>query len=191
MIINWCEITYDSFKFFHKMKNMINGKLMDLFEDVFLELERAMNFSAHRAEEINGFRHSIGLLTPLSDHQVDLLLAPMTIISSRLDLIDFTKPLILSPHLIYFKQPDGVNVQWSAYFRVTFIIKFRYFPIKLHRSREIRINIFTLSGVLHIVMAIHSIDFNHRVTDDRFHTYDGQRYDFFTNFHELHGREFH
>ena len=90
-----------------------------------MELHRVMNFTISETimeplfgsfdEQTKQWSGVIGLLV---DGKADIGVAEFTITNPRLDVVDFTLPLILSRSLLYIKQLDGSTVQWSGYFKV-------------------------------------------------------------------------
>ncbi|XP_058793817.1 glutamate receptor ionotropic, kainate 2-like [Phymastichus coffea] len=109
----------------HSRKTLAtNAKMTGYFETILAELQNFMNFKVVRAHESDASGHLdsgtgkwSGLVGLLTEGQVDLVVAPITLSKLRLRYIDFTIPLILSANRIYVKQPAGAMVQWSAYFR--------------------------------------------------------------------------
>lgn len=62
-----------------------------------------------------------GVVGEVASDRADFGVAEFSMTNHRLDVVDFTLPLILSRNRIYFKKPDGAYVQWSAYFKVLFL----------------------------------------------------------------------
>lgn len=95
------------------------------FEDVFEELRNSTNFTVSLVKQEDAFGKYdddtgkwMGLIGFLTEHEADVIVAPMTLSGFRLDHVDFVKPLLLSPNRVYIRQPDNVHIQWSAYFKV-------------------------------------------------------------------------
>ena len=59
-----------------------------------------------------------GVIGELISNRADIGVAEFSMTTSRLDIVDFTFPLILSRNRIFFKKPDGSFIHWSAYFKV-------------------------------------------------------------------------
>lgn len=59
-----------------------------------------------------------GVVGQLVEQKADLGVGEFTITKNRLDVVDFTLPLVLSRNRLYIREPDGSTVQWSAYFEV-------------------------------------------------------------------------
>lgn len=68
-----------------------------------------------------------GVIGELISDRADIGVAEFSMTTSRLDIVDFTFPLILSRNRIFFKKPDGSSVHWSAYFKVFFLNEFILF----------------------------------------------------------------
>ncbi|XP_014219328.2 glutamate receptor ionotropic, kainate 5-like [Copidosoma floridanum] len=101
-----------------------SAKMYGFFNDLFRELQSFMNFTLTNVYETDAFGKYdptndtwSGLIGHLSDGEVDLVVAPVTITKYRMDYVDFSKPLILSSNRLYIKQPLGARVPWSAYFQ--------------------------------------------------------------------------
>ena len=62
-----------------------------------------------------------GVVGEVASDRADFGVAEFSMTNHRLDVVDFTLPLILSRNRIYFKKPDGTYIQWSAYFKVHFL----------------------------------------------------------------------
>lgn len=61
-----------------------------------------------------------GLMRKLSKNEADIGVAALTITSRRLDVVDFTLPLLTAKSKLYLKLQDGADVNWFAYFQVCF-----------------------------------------------------------------------
>ena len=59
-----------------------------------------------------------GVVGLLADGQADIGVSDFTISNRRLDVVDFTLPLVISKCRLFIKQPGGSTVQWSGYFKV-------------------------------------------------------------------------
>ncbi|OXU28208.1 hypothetical protein TSAR_008341 [Trichomalopsis sarcophagae] len=120
------------------MTSSTNGKMSGFLEDILQELENFMNFTVARVREEDAFgkwdkeaHRWTGLIGSLTNREVDLVVAPITINKFRLRFIDFTMPLLLSKNRIYIKQPDGARVQWSAYFKAFSISSWSFIALVL------------------------------------------------------------
>lgn len=59
-----------------------------------------------------------GLMRKLWKKEADLGVAALTITNQRLDVVDFTLPLITAKTKLIFRRQDGSEVKWFAYFQV-------------------------------------------------------------------------
>ena len=101
------------------------GKLGGLFGRVLMELHRVINFTVSKTIYEPSFgsfndqtKQWSGVIGLIVDGKADIGVAEFTITNPRLNVVDFTLPLIPSRSLLYIKQSDGSTVQWSGYFKV-------------------------------------------------------------------------
>jgi len=59
-----------------------------------------------------------GVIGQLVSGKADIGVSEFSITASRLNVIDFSLPLMHTPSRIYFKQPSGIDLHWSGYFKV-------------------------------------------------------------------------
>lgn len=120
---------YDWFEFkdspFVEIKN---GILSHFFGKLIKELSKSMNFKIEVTSsmliygDLNKDDNTwTGVVGEVASDRADFGVAEFSMTNHRLDVVDFTLPLILSRNRIYFKKPDGAYVQWSAYFKVLFL----------------------------------------------------------------------
>ncbi|XP_066598107.1 glutamate receptor ionotropic, delta-2-like [Prorops nasuta] len=101
-----------------------DGKLFDLFGEVLGELSRGMNFKMEIMPSVEGYGSYnkemgkwTGVIGELVSGQADVGVAEFTMTTSRLDVVDFTLPLLLSKNRLYIRGHSNASVQWSAYFQ--------------------------------------------------------------------------
>ncbi|CAD1478680.1 unnamed protein product [Heterotrigona itama] len=102
-----------------------NGVLTNFLGAVIKELSKSMNFKIEVASSVliyGSWNEEKGIWTgvigELITDRADIGVAEFSMTTSRLDIVDFTFPLILSRNRIYFKKPDGSFIHWSAYFKI-------------------------------------------------------------------------
>nr|XP_012138436.1 PREDICTED: glutamate receptor ionotropic, delta-2-like [Megachile rotundata] len=103
---------------------MQNGELTLFFGRLVQELAKLMNFTVKVTESMTKYgawskeeKKWTGIIGEVASNRVDFGVSEFSLSSQRLDVVDFTVPLLLSRHKIYFKKPDVSVVQWSAYFK--------------------------------------------------------------------------
>lgn len=120
---------------------MVDGVLSKFFGSVIQELSETINFTI----EVIGARAAYGnwnedeqvwtgVIGEVVSNRVDFGVAEFSMTNHRLDVVDFTLPLILSRNKVYFKKHDASSVQWSAYFKVP--ISIRTLSRFIHNSRQ-------------------------------------------------------
>lgn len=102
-----------------------NGQLTLFFGGLIRELSRVMNFTVMVTSVETAYgnwnkedRVWTGAIGEVVLNKVDIAISEFSITNHRLDVVDFTLPLILSRNRVFFKKPDGSFVQWSGYFKV-------------------------------------------------------------------------
>ncbi|KAF3420071.1 hypothetical protein E2986_12355 [Frieseomelitta varia] len=102
-----------------------NGVLTNFLGAVIKELSKSMNFKIEVASSVliyGSWNEDKGIWTgvigELISGRADIGVAEFSMTTSRLDIVDFTFPLILSRNRIFFKKPDGSFIHWSAYFKI-------------------------------------------------------------------------
>lgn len=88
-----------------------------------------MNFTVKMLEPVSAYGSEnvqnntwTGVIGQLITKKADIGVSEFTMTTRRLDVIDFTLPLLYSRNRLYFKQPDDSGVQWSGYFQVIITI---------------------------------------------------------------------
>ncbi|XP_020292091.1 glutamate receptor ionotropic, delta-2-like [Pseudomyrmex gracilis] len=101
-----------------------NDKIGGFLGLLLIELSQAMNFTIEILDPVDEYGswswHDMawtGVIGQLVTGKADIGVSELTITSSRLYAVDFTMPLIRLRNRLYFKQPNGFNVQWSGYFK--------------------------------------------------------------------------
>ncbi|XP_039305191.1 glutamate receptor ionotropic, delta-1-like [Solenopsis invicta] len=87
------------------------------------ELSKEMNFTVKLLDPEKAFGWFneqrtgwTGVINQLIVNEADLGVSSFTLKHRRLNVVDFTLPLIRSTYRLYFKQPDIDDVNWSMYF---------------------------------------------------------------------------
>lgn len=68
----------------------------------------------------NDTQHWTGIIEQLHMDKADLAAADMIMSSRRLDIVDFSVPLMTSRLVLFFKEPSTTGVQQLGYFLVIF-----------------------------------------------------------------------
>ncbi|XP_019888793.1 glutamate [NMDA] receptor subunit 1-like [Ooceraea biroi] len=89
-----------------------------------IELSRAMNFTMEILDPVDAYgswnqqrNMWTGVIGQLVVGKADIGVSEFTLMPGRMDVVDFTLPLIHSRSRLYFKQPDSTDVHWSGYFQ--------------------------------------------------------------------------
>lgn len=97
----------------------------DFFKNILEEMSLLLNFTMKEAhqDEFYGTYDEVsgkwsGVIGRLTAGEADLGMGEFTMTRERLDVIDFTQPIMQSRNFLYLRKPDGSVLQWSAYFRV-------------------------------------------------------------------------
>ena len=103
-----------------------SGRMKGAFIYILNELAYAMNFTYDHTykEEAYGVwnrttRSWTGVIGRLARREADLGVGEFTMTDHRLNVVDFTLPIIHSRNLVYMRPPDHSAVHWSAYYRVS------------------------------------------------------------------------
>ncbi|XP_043669881.1 glutamate receptor ionotropic, delta-2-like isoform X2 [Vespula pensylvanica] len=103
-----------------------NGQLDGMFGRVFKELCMTLNCSFEIVSEINeyGIWNSeentwSGAIGEIYEGRADISLSDFSMTSARLNIVDFTFPLLLSENCLYIQEPKKFAIKWSSYF-ITF-----------------------------------------------------------------------
>ena len=90
-----------------------------------MELRRVMNFTISKTIHEPRFgslnketKRWSGVIGLLADGKADIGVSDFTISNHRLDVVDFTWPIILSESQLFIKQGSSSTVRWSDYFKV-------------------------------------------------------------------------
>ncbi|XP_078048988.1 glutamate receptor ionotropic, delta-2 [Augochlora pura] len=101
-----------------------NGVLTKYLGAVVQELSKSLNFTIKVMNPMDSYGNLnektqtwTGVIGELVANMVDIGVADFSITTRRLDVVDFTLPLILSRIKVYFKKPDGSSVRWTAYIK--------------------------------------------------------------------------
>ncbi|KAJ8679000.1 hypothetical protein QAD02_014787 [Eretmocerus hayati] len=101
------------------------GLLDGFFAGILEELKKTLNFSTLTVCEEDYFGSYnassgqwSGAIGRLVRGEADLGVAEFTMTEERVEVVDFTQPILQSRSYLYMRQPDGSALQWSAYFRV-------------------------------------------------------------------------
>ncbi|XP_015428977.1 PREDICTED: glutamate receptor ionotropic, delta-1-like [Dufourea novaeangliae] len=103
---------------------MKDGVFTQFLGAVVHELSKSLNFTLEVVHAMTAYgnwneetQSWTGVIGEVVSHVVDIGVAEFSITNHRLDVVDFTLPLILSRNRVYFKKPDSSSVQWSSYFK--------------------------------------------------------------------------
>ncbi|XP_076383583.1 uncharacterized protein LOC117217832 isoform X5 [Megalopta genalis] len=99
-----------------------NGVLTKYLGEVIQELSESLNFTIEVTNPMDSYGNLneetqtwSGVIGELVADTVDIGVAEFSMTKRRLEVVDFTLPLILSRMRVYFKKPDGSSVRWTAY----------------------------------------------------------------------------
>ncbi|XP_033321569.2 uncharacterized protein LOC117217832 isoform X4 [Megalopta genalis] len=103
-----------------------NGVLTKYLGEVIQELSESLNFTIEVTNPMDSYGNLneetqtwSGVIGELVADTVDIGVAEFSMTKRRLEVVDFTLPLILSRMRVYFKKPDGSSVRWTAYVKVS------------------------------------------------------------------------
>jgi ABC-type amino acid transport substrate-binding protein len=93
-----------------------------------IELSREMNFTIKMLQPMKSYGNWnrqentwTGVISQLMADKADIGASEFSLMSDRLNVVDFTLPLIHSRSRLYFRQPDSADLHWSGYFQVRII----------------------------------------------------------------------
>jgi len=93
------------------------------------ELSKEMNFTIEMLQPMESYGNWnrqentwTGVIGQLIAGKADIGAAEFSLMPGRLNVVDFTLPLIHSRSRLYFKQPDSADLHWSGYFQVRVIL---------------------------------------------------------------------
>ncbi|KAI4482435.1 hypothetical protein M0802_013722 [Mischocyttarus mexicanus] len=102
---------------------IVNGKLDGIFGRIFQELCDTLNFSFSIVSIVNEYgtwnqkeNTWTGAVGEVYAGRADIAISDISMTSERLDVVDFTFPLLLSKNNIYIREPEIFAIQWSSYF---------------------------------------------------------------------------
>ncbi|XP_021923392.1 probable glutamate receptor isoform X2 [Zootermopsis nevadensis] len=112
-----------SFVSFRKNKAVWNSISQGFFMKLWPLIRRELNFSIHLYGSKDG-DITEGFMTPdgfwtgvyglLQRREVELAFLPITMTSSRIDIMDFTVPLMEMRTSVIIKEPDSYEMQWNS-----------------------------------------------------------------------------
>ncbi|XP_011252420.2 glutamate receptor 3-like [Camponotus floridanus] len=101
-----------------------NGVIGGFLGLLLIELSRVMNFTMKVLDPIEEYgswnekkKVWTGVIGQLVSGKADIGVSEFSITATRLNVIDFSLPLMHTPSRIYFKQPSGIDLHWSGYFK--------------------------------------------------------------------------
>ncbi|KAI4482427.1 hypothetical protein M0802_013724 [Mischocyttarus mexicanus] len=102
---------------------IVNGKLDGIFGRISQELCDTLNFSFSIVSIVNEYgtwnqkeNTWTGAVGEVYAGRADIAISDISMTSERLDVVDFTFPLLLSKNNIYIREPEIFAIQWSSYF---------------------------------------------------------------------------
>ncbi|KAL2712483.1 hypothetical protein V1478_018006 [Vespula squamosa] len=100
-----------------------NGELDGMFGKILTELCGSLNFTFDIVSEVNEYgswnsKEKIwsGAVGELYAGRADISISDFSMTNARLNVVDFTFPLVLSKISVYFRKPQGFAINWSSYF---------------------------------------------------------------------------
>ncbi|XP_011142833.2 glutamate receptor ionotropic, delta-1-like [Harpegnathos saltator] len=101
-----------------------NGTVAGFLGALLLELSKVINFKMQLLDQMEAYGSWnqqtelwTGVVGQLVADQADLGVGEFSVTPHRLDVVDFTLPLIYSRNRLYIKQPDRSDVHWLGYFQ--------------------------------------------------------------------------
>ncbi|XP_043487217.1 glutamate receptor 2-like [Polistes fuscatus] len=102
-----------------------NGSLRGLFGDVITELGQAANFTLNIVEFVKEYGRWdddnqiwTGAVGEIAAGRADIAIGEFSLTNSRLDVVDYILPVLVSHMCFYIKDPLYDNVKWTGYFKV-------------------------------------------------------------------------
>ncbi|KAF7398501.1 hypothetical protein HZH66_006398 [Vespula vulgaris] len=100
-----------------------DGRLDGMFGRILKELCVTLNFSLKIVSEVEEYgtwnskeKTWSGAVGELYAGRADISISDFSITSARLNVVDFTLPLLLSKNYIYIQKPQIFAIKWSSYF---------------------------------------------------------------------------
>ncbi|XP_047350367.1 glutamate receptor ionotropic, delta-1-like [Vespa velutina] len=101
-----------------------NNELEGTFGKTLKELSVTLNFSLKIVSSVDeyGIWNSekntwSGAIGEIYSGRADISISDFSMTSARLNVVDFTFPLIFTKHCIYIKEPNKFTIKWSSYFQ--------------------------------------------------------------------------
>lgn len=102
-----------------------DGKLDGLFGNISKELYGVLNFTfdiVSEQEEYGSWNPKrktwSGAIGEIYAGRADISISDFSVTNARLNVVDFTIPLLLSKNSVYFHKPHVFAINWSLYFLV-------------------------------------------------------------------------
>ncbi|XP_015189890.1 PREDICTED: glutamate receptor 1-like [Polistes dominula] len=106
--------------FFHMQDDKFGG----IFGNIFCELCATLNFSLNIVSEVDeyGSRNLndntwSGAIGEIYSGRADISLSEFSMTSARLNVVDFSFPIIISKNSFFLREPNIFAVKWSTYFQ--------------------------------------------------------------------------
>ncbi|XP_015190560.1 PREDICTED: glutamate receptor ionotropic, delta-1-like [Polistes dominula] len=102
-----------------------NGKLNGLFGDIITEISQAANFTFNIVEFVKEYGRWdddnqiwTGAVGEIVAGRADIAIGEFSLTTSRLNVVDYVLPVLVSHMNFYIKDPLYDNVKWTGYFKV-------------------------------------------------------------------------
>ncbi|KAK2576889.1 hypothetical protein KPH14_005514 [Odynerus spinipes] len=131
-----------------------NGKMSGIFGEVITEITQAANFTLKFEKSVKEYgrwdeRRKLwtGAIGEIVAGRADISISEFSLTNPRLDVIDYTLPIIVTSMRFYIKDPLYNGVKWNGYFKVfdlkiwlfiIFIITIAPFLVSLLKMNELR-----------------------------------------------------
>ncbi|XP_012280422.1 probable glutamate receptor [Orussus abietinus] len=101
-----------------------DGRILGLGGSILEQLSETLKFKINVVKRELDYGSPIarnrswsGTIGQIHSGNADLGAAELTMSADRMEVVDFTLPLMTSRNLLYLRKPDGSGVQWSGYFK--------------------------------------------------------------------------
>nr|XP_050852359.1 glutamate receptor 1-like isoform X1 [Vespula vulgaris] len=101
-----------------------NNELEGVFGRVLKELSVTLNFSLKIVSKVNEYGRWnpkentwSGAIGEIYAGRADISISDFSMTSARLNVVDFTMPLVFSKNCIFIKEPNKFAIKWSSYFQ--------------------------------------------------------------------------